>query len=109
MSSKNATTTYRQSISNWVNNLSPLFIAFTVDSYLKSRFRLLGSATDTAVQLGRKFVFDKVFGTSATQDEIFNGVSAMIQAALDGINVCILSYGPSGKFQMFIRKRIVVL
>jgi kinesin family protein C1 len=40
--------------------------------------------------------FDKVFPQTTSQEEVFNGVSELVQSALDGYHVCLFSYGQTG-------------
>ncbi|KAE8731214.1 Kinesin-4 [Hibiscus syriacus] len=46
---------------------------------------------------GRKvFLFNRVFGPSATQDDVFNDTQPLIRSVMDGYNVCIFAYGQTG-------------
>ena len=44
------------------------------------------------------FNFDKVFDDTTTNKDVFDDVSDLIQSALDGYNICLFSYGQTGKF-----------
>ncbi|XP_028781901.1 kinesin-like protein KIN-14I [Neltuma alba] len=46
---------------------------------------------------GRKtFNFNKIFGPSTTQAEVFSDMQPLVRSVLDGYNVCIFAYGQTG-------------
>jgi len=47
------------------------------------------------------FSYDKLFGMTSTQQDIFDEVSCLVQSALDGYKVCIFAYGQTGSGKTF--------
>ncbi|KAG1326219.1 Kinesin-like protein KIN-14P [Cocos nucifera] len=44
----------------------------------------------------KSFTFNKIFGPTATQEEVFSDTQPLIRSVLDGFNVCIFAYGQTG-------------
>ena len=47
------------------------------------------------------FTFDRVFGPSSQNADVFDEISQLVQSALDGYNVCIFCYGQTGAGKTF--------
>ncbi|CAL8076204.1 unnamed protein product [Calicophoron daubneyi] len=54
------------------------------------------SGCGTAFASPRCFIFDRVFGPTSTQDDIYQEVDDLIISCVDGYNVCIMAYGQTG-------------
>ncbi|NWQ67721.1 CTK2 protein, partial [Neopipo cinnamomea] len=52
-------------------------------------------------ELRYSFIFDQVFPPGASQQEIFQEIQLLVQSALDGFPVCILTYGQTGSGKTF--------
>eukprot|EP01035_Chromulina_nebulosa_P034707 gene34707-46591_t len=65
---------------------------------------LVTSSSNSKAMLGsmaQPFVFDRIFSTDATQEQVYQEVADLVQSALDGYRVCIMSYGQSGSGKTF--------
>ncbi|KAK3240976.1 hypothetical protein CYMTET_49229 [Cymbomonas tetramitiformis] len=65
-------------------------VSFPEDDGAKRHIHLQTSAT------GKPFAFDRVFQPDISQEEVFADVQPLIQAVMDGWNVCVFAYGQTG-------------
>ena len=61
-----------------------------------------GAAEDTALEVAgpkggsTRFQFDHVFSGAASQGDVYDEVTHLVQSAMDGHNVCVFAYGQTG-------------
>ena len=58
-------------------------------------------AQGTNKNMKYEFEFDRVFGPGASQADVFEELSQLVQSALDGYNVCVFAYGQTGSGKTF--------
>ncbi|MCO5552232.1 hypothetical protein L7F22_005744 [Adiantum nelumboides] len=56
----------------------------------------IASPTKQGKEHRKYFNFNKVYGPSASQEEVFLDTQPLIRSVLDGFNVCIFAYGQTG-------------
>ncbi|GLT82481.1 hypothetical protein SLE2022_008470 [Rubroshorea leprosula] len=49
----------------------------------------------------KQYVYDRVFDSNATQEDVFEDTRYLVQSAVDGYNVCIFAYGQTGSGKTF--------
>ncbi|KAF8466638.1 P-loop containing nucleoside triphosphate hydrolase protein [Kalaharituber pfeilii] len=59
------------------------------------------TALGNAISKAHPFQFDRVFGPSCQNQDVFEEISQLVQSALDGYNVCIFCYGQTGSGKTF--------
>ncbi|CAJ2635980.1 unnamed protein product [Trifolium pratense] len=49
----------------------------------------------------KQYIYDRVFGSDASQESVFEDTRYLVQSAVDGFNVCIFAYGQTGSGKTF--------
>ncbi|KAI5065320.1 hypothetical protein GOP47_0020015 [Adiantum capillus-veneris] len=68
----------------------------TVDYIGEKGSITIANPTKQGKEHRKLFNFNKVFGPSASQEEVFLDTQPLIRSVLDGFNVCIFAYGQTG-------------
>ncbi|MBA0873316.1 hypothetical protein Goshw_000764 [Gossypium schwendimanii] len=64
--------------------------------YMDERTITILTHSKNGKEARKAFTFNKVFGPSVTQAEVFSDMQPLVQSVLDGYNVCIFAYGQTG-------------
>jgi len=57
---------------------------------------IIANPTRHGKEGSKSFKFNKVFGPTTSQDDVFKDIEPLIRSVLDGYNVCIFAYGQTG-------------
>ncbi|THU73453.1 hypothetical protein C4D60_Mb04t23010 [Musa balbisiana] len=68
----------------------------TIDSIGENGELLIVNPSKPGKDGQRMFKFNKVFGSTATQEQVFLDTRPLVRSVLDGYNVCIFAYGQTG-------------
>lgn len=68
----------------------------TVESIVDGESIVIVNPVRQGKEQRKAFTFNKIFGPSASQEEVFLDTQPLIRSVLDGYNVCIFAYGQTG-------------
>ncbi|KAJ8426590.1 hypothetical protein Cgig2_018058 [Carnegiea gigantea] len=74
---------------------------FTTVEHVEDRTITISTPSKHSKEGKKSFSFNKVFGPSATQAEVFADMQPLVRSVLDGYNVCIFAYGQTGAGKTF--------
>ncbi|KAK9709317.1 kinesin-like nuclear fusion protein, variant 2 [Basidiobolus ranarum] len=79
----------------------PLQLSFTNEDEMELIQNQESANRSKTIIKSYPFSFDKIFKPDATQSEVFEEISQLVQSALDGYPVCIFAYGQTGSGKTF--------